>query len=65
MDNKNFEIIKVKNNIGWAYPEMKWLGEKELKSVNKEMGYCAFCLKKPLTVLCRIKFILAGCPPDV
>jgi pyruvate formate-lyase activating enzyme-like uncharacterized protein len=36
MDNKNFEIIKVKNNIGWAYPEMKWLGEKELKSVNKE-----------------------------
>jgi pyruvate formate-lyase activating enzyme-like uncharacterized protein len=36
VENKELNIINVQKDIGWIYPDLKWLTEKEAKSANKE-----------------------------
>lgn len=38
MENKELSIRAVKQHIGWVYPDLKWLTEKEAMGANKERG---------------------------
>jgi pyruvate formate-lyase activating enzyme-like uncharacterized protein len=36
VENKELNIRNVQENIGWIYPDLKWLAEKEARLANKE-----------------------------
>lgn len=46
MMSKDSEIINVRNNIGWAYSDFKWLTAKEAELANKQRDDLLKSLKK-------------------